>query len=187
MKRYDDTVYKEARQVAVVAHGGQLYDSIFPYSKHLDDVVKVLEGFGHSGRFIVAGYLHDAIEDGGLSYGKIKKHFGFDVAEMVFCVTDEMGRNRDEKKAKTLPKTASNPDAIILKLADRIANIRHGGKIDMYKKEYPAFKAALHPFSPEPAASGMWLTLEQLLGIRAMEALDGSGPVFLNTAVAPNG
>jgi hypothetical protein len=44
---------------------------------------------------------------------------------------------------KTLPKTASNPDAIIVKLADRIANIEHGGKVEMYAKEYDEFKGAL--------------------------------------------
>ena len=158
---YNEKVYKEARQVAVVAHGGQLYDGIFPYSKHLDDVVEVLKSFGFSGKFIVAGYLHDAIEDGGLSYKKISKHFGVEVAEMVYCVTDELGRDRQEKKFKTLPKTGSNPDAIILKLADRIANIQHGGKVGMYKAEYPAFKEAL--WEDRASTSGLWRTLDQLI------------------------
>ena len=165
MKTYTERDYREARMVSVKAHGTQDYDGIFPYKKHLDDVVRVLERFGFSGKYIIAGYLHDIIEDTELSYNKVKRYFGHDIAEMVYCVTDELGRNRIEKKAKTLPKTASNPDAIILKLADRIANIEHGGKIDMYAKEYSEFKTFL--FAPSPSsARDMWLHLDELLKIK---------------------
>lgn len=162
---YKEKIYKEARMVAVKAHSNQSYDEIFPYEKHLDDVVDVLKRFGYSGKYIVAGYLHDSIEDDGISYNDIKKHFGVDVAEMVFCVTDELGRNRKEKKVKTLPKIASNPDAIILKLADRIANIEHGGKIDMYLKEYVEFKGSLFLATPLDARD-MWTHLDKLLNFK---------------------
>lgn len=159
---YTDKMYREARMVGVKAHSNQSYDEIFPYEKHLDDVVEILKRFGFSGKFIIAGYLHDAIEDDGISYNDIKKHFGIDIAEIVYCVTDELGRNRAEKKAKTLPKTASNPDAIILKLADRIANVEHAGKISMYAKEYGEFKEALFVNSKDEAKA-MWDHLDNLL------------------------
>jgi guanosine-3',5'-bis(diphosphate) 3'-pyrophosphohydrolase len=159
---YNEKIYKEARMVAIKAHSNQVYDDIFPYEKHLDDVVDILKRFGYSGKYIVAGYLHDTIEDNGLSYNKIKKYFGFEVAEMVFCVTDELGRTRKEKKEKTLPKTASNPDAIIIKLADRIANIEHGGKLDMYKEEHNEFKGALYHNTPKDAKR-MWEYLDILI------------------------
>ena len=148
--------------VSIQAHGNQTYDGIFPYHKHLDDVVDVLKRFGFSGKYIVAGYLHDIIEDTALSYNKVKKHFGLEVAEMVYCVTDELGRDREEKKKKTLPKTASNPDAIIIKLADRIANLEHGGKIDMYAKEYSGFKGTLFLNTPKDGLA-MWNHLDILL------------------------
>jgi len=166
---YTDKTYKEARMVAVKAHSNQSYDEIFPYEKHLDDVVDVLKRFGFSGKFIVAGYLHDAIEDDGISYNDINRHFNTEVAEMVYCVTDELGRNRREKKVKTLPKTAGNPDAIILKLADRIANIEHGGKIDMYAKEYQEFKGALYLNTPSDGIK-MWEHLDFLLKINLVES-----------------
>jgi (p)ppGpp synthase/HD superfamily hydrolase len=159
---YTEKTYREARMVAVKAHSNQSYDEIFPYEKHVDDVVDVLKRFGYSGKYIVAGFLHDSIEDDGISYNDIKKHFGIEVAEMVYCVTDELGRNRKEKKEKTLPKTAGNPDAIILKLADRIANIEHGGKIGMYETEYSEFKGALLLNTPEHAKA-MWTHLDKLL------------------------
>jgi (p)ppGpp synthase/HD superfamily hydrolase len=166
---YTEKMMKEARMVSIQAHGNQTYDEIFPYHKHLDDVVDVLKRFGFSGKFIVAGYLHDCVEDTALSYGKIKRHYGIDVAEMVYCVTDEMGRDREEKKRKTLPKTASLPDGIILKLADRIANIEHGGKISMYAKEYHQFKGALFLNTPTDGLP-MWEHLDTLLQINLVES-----------------
>ena len=160
--QYTEKTYKEARMVAVVAHSNQRYDEIFPYEKHLDDVVDILKRFGFSGKYIVGGYLHDTMEDDALSYNKIKRHFGVEVAEMVYCVTDELGRNRKEKKAKTLPKTASNPSAIVIKLADRIANMEHGGKLDMYVEEHQEFKNALFDNTPNDAKI-MWNHIEEIL------------------------
>ena len=161
--KYTETTYKEARMVAVKAHAGQDYDGIFPYEKHLDDVVKVLTYYGYAGKFIVAGYLHDVIEDGTVSYSDIREYFGAEIAEMVYCVTDELGRNRKERKSKTLPKTSSNKDAVVVKLADRIANIQHGGKIEMYAKEYQMFKDALYT---EDQDEVLWKHLEKLLQIK---------------------
>jgi GTP pyrophosphokinase len=51
--------------------------------KHLDDVVDVLKRFGYSGKYIIAGYLHDILEDTGLSYNDVKRHFDEEIAEMV--------------------------------------------------------------------------------------------------------
>ena len=164
---FTDKHIREARMVSIQAHGNQTYDEIYPYKKHLDDVVDVLRRFGYGGKFLIAGYLHDIIEDTSLSYNKVKRVYGLEVAEMVYCVTDELGRNREEKKSKTLPKTASNPDAIILKLGDRIANIEHGGKIDMYAKEYNQFKGALYLNTPVDARP-MWDHLEVLLGLNVV-------------------
>lgn len=162
MKIFNEKNYKEARMIGVKAHSNQTYDDIFPYEKHLDDVRDILERFGFSGMYIIGAYLHDAMEDDSISYSKVKKHYGIEIAEMVYCVTDERGRDREEKKRKTLPKTASNSDAIILKLADRIANVEHAGKIEMYAKEYKEFKEALFPHSTQKAKP-MWDHLDSLL------------------------
>jgi (p)ppGpp synthase/HD superfamily hydrolase len=145
--KYTDKLVREARMVAVKGHAAQSYDDIFPYEKHLDDVVDVLKRFDVGNKYLIAGYLSD--------------YFGEEIAEIVYCVTDELGRNRKERKAKTLPKIAQNPDAVIIKLADRIANIEHGGKIDMYAKEYFDFKFAL--YSKDRLAEPMWEHLESLL------------------------
>lgn len=167
---YTDKLLRDALFVAENAHKNQRYDEIFPYMKHIYDVIDVLKRFDFkSNKMLIAAALHDAIEDDGISYNDIKKHFNIEVAEMVYCVTDELGRNRKEKKEKTLPKTAGNPDAIILKLADRIANIEHGGKIDMYAKEYQEFKGALYLNTPTHAKP-MWQHLDKLLQINLVES-----------------
>jgi hypothetical protein len=48
MKTYTKKDYSEARIVAVKGHASQDYDGVFPYEKHLDDVVRVLERCGLS-------------------------------------------------------------------------------------------------------------------------------------------
>ena len=98
---YTEKDYREARMVAVKLHASQSYDEVFPYEKHLDDVVEVLKRFGYSGKYVIAGYLHDILEDTGLSYSDVKRYFGEEIAEMVYCVTDELGRNRKEIKDTT--------------------------------------------------------------------------------------
>jgi guanosine-3',5'-bis(diphosphate) 3'-pyrophosphohydrolase len=161
MKEMNDKLVREARLVAIKAHGNQDYDGIFPYEKHLEDVIDVLKRFHVTDpKYLCAAYLHDVLEDGAVSYTKIKRYFGEDVAEMVYCVTDEMGRNRKEKKKKTLPKTGENPDAVIIKLADRIANIEMGGKIDMYAKEYDEFRS--HLYQADKIAKPLWDHLDKI-------------------------
>ena len=159
--RYDEKLLREAIMVARAAHGEQRYDNIFPYEKHLMDVVDILSDNGYDIKLQICGALHDIVEDCDVSYNKIKDYFGEDVAEIVYCVTDELGRNRKERKAKTLPKIASNPDAVIVKLADRIANIQHGGKVDMYAKEYSNFRDTLK--QPDQLAKPLWDTLDKLM------------------------
>ena len=53
-KPYTEKDFREARMVSIQAHGNQTYDGIFPYHKHLDDVVDVLKRFGFSGKYIIA-------------------------------------------------------------------------------------------------------------------------------------
>lgn len=158
MKRI--TLVKEAAYMAISAHGSQTYDE-YPYYYHLEQVVDVLKEYGYSeDKYIISGYLHDAIEDADISYNDIKKKFGEEIAEIVYCVTDELGRNRKERKAKTLPKIAGNKDAIIVKLADRIANLRSPKMKGMYAKEYAEFKDML--YRPNHA-DDMWKELDKLV------------------------
>ena len=125
---------------------------------------------GHTVAQGYAGYLHDTIEDTTRSFKDISERFGEQVAELVYCVTSELGRNRSERNKKTYPKIAANRQAVVLKLADRIANVEYGlatgGKQDMYAKEFPDFFAGLKGDEANIQREiNMWNHLRRLLGV----------------------
>ena len=158
------TKVKEAAYTAIRLHGMQTYGNDLPYYHHLEQVVDVLKEFGFTDdKFVIAGYLHDVLEDTAISYNDIKYQFGEEIAEIVYAVTDELGRNRKERKSKTYPKIKANPDAIIVKLADRIANVRNSFLTkkkmgEMYIREFDGFKEAL--YTPNTEAEPLWESLE---------------------------
>lgn len=168
-----------AQEFAAKVHQNQFYDR-FPYFKHLEDVYNVLVSAGYSEdteeglNILTAAWLHDCMEDRGVSYSDLKRAFNEDVAEIVFCVTDEIGRNRHEKKEKTYPKIRSNPDAIIVKVADRIANVKNSVNkpksdndfLSMYRKEHKKFKWILQI---PGHATQLWETLDNLLVTKVKE------------------
>ena len=164
MKRNKRNKVEDAKMLAVRMHGLQEYDN-FPYHKHLQDVVDVLIEFGYTHEDqLCAGYLHDVLEDTPLNYNDIAGTFGLDVAEMVYGVTDELGRSRQERKEKTLPKTRSIPTCIPIKLADRVANMRNSiagnhSMANKYAKEYSHFKKSLQI---EGEDEGLWRCLDKL-------------------------
>lgn len=160
-----------ARDYAFKAHQFKTYGG-FPYSKHLEDVSQVLSRFGYTedtptGYLLQpCAFLHDVKEDLGKTTEELISLFGEKIAAIVECVSDEEGDNRKDRKSKTYSKTASNPNAIILKLADRIANVENSLSItkkryfDMYKKEYHDFRQYLY----YPGLSDrMWYHLDGLL------------------------
>ena len=163
-----EQMYKEAEMVAEHLHSNQTYDDIFPYMKHIHDVVSVMKRYGFSGNYIIVAYLHDGIEDSRLTYNKIKKIFNVDCAEMVLSVTNPSdARNRKEKFAITYKKLQVYTNGIPNKLGDRIANVEHGirfesDQLEMYRKEYPEFRAKLRPISPD-STEQMWNDLDRLL------------------------
>jgi len=158
------TLIDKAREFAIKAHGNQTYGTGEPYIVHLEAVANVLFEFGFDDVDLVASaLLHDTIEDTTVNYSDIKNEFNGVIAELVYAVSDELGRNRKERHDKTYPKIAQSPRAIILKLADRIANVRasviSGDKLDMYKKEYADFRLGL--YNGDNLA--MWDEIDKLL------------------------
>ena len=158
---YTEDLLEEAKMLAIRAHGLQEYDG-FPYDKHLKDVDNVLKEFGYDIKYRICAWLHDIYEDTTINYNHVKKYFGEWVAETVYALTDELGRNRKERHEKTLPKLSKCVDAIIVKLADRIANLRNGKKTNsrqfyMYLKEHDEFKKELYHMGD---ADEMWYYLD---------------------------
>lgn len=164
--------YNQARELAITSHKNQKYGDK-PYEYHLQAVVDVLIRFGAklddktTAPILIAAWLHDSLEDTALTYEQIEVQFGQEVAELVWRVTDESGASRKERKSATYCKTQQNPSAVILKLADRIANVEaslaNDSKFSMYKNEYTEFKQALQSPSANSLAIQMWDYLDQFL------------------------
>lgn len=156
---------QRACKFAVKAHGNQKYGK-YPYSYHLSNVVVVLYRFSyHDEELLCAAWLHDVVEDTEVSLEAIQEEFGSGVSNLVGRVTNEEGRTRADRCKKTYPKISGNENSIVLKLADRIANVEQGLKsghsmLSRYQKEFPGFKEALHK---ENHAEELWLHLESLL------------------------
>lgn len=141
------TNVERALNIARRIHAGQTYD-VYSYDYHLIMVWNIAKELGFDEVIQVACILHDAIEDGNLSFKDIELEFGTEIAEIVFCVTDELGRNREERKVKTYPKIRSNWKAVAVKICDRIANARRSQKGNpkkwkMYQKEEGVFRKEL--------------------------------------------
>lgn len=141
------TNLERALMVAERVHFGQSYN-IYPYMYHIRQVVKIAQDLGYDEAIVISCALHDVLEDTSLSYNDIKKAFGEEVAEIVFAVTDELGRNRVERKMKTYPKIRANWKATVVKICDRVANMIHSKDynrklFEMYQKEHDSFCDAL--------------------------------------------
>jgi guanosine-3',5'-bis(diphosphate) 3'-pyrophosphohydrolase len=157
-----------AREFAISAHRDQQYGDE-PYATHLDAVASVLAPYGEMAQII--GYLHDVVEDTGTHLEIVQKEFGDPVATAVGLVTDEPGANRRERKARTNAKLsavgAENALALMVKTADRLANLRasaggrSGSKLVMYRREHPEFRAAVYRAG---LCDELWLEMDRILG-----------------------
>lgn len=151
-----------AKFFASVKHQNQLYATGLPYTHHLEAVEGVLRKFLIVGDILLqAAWLHDVVEDTNTKVKEIAEMFGEEVAVLVAAVTNEPGENRKVRAALTYPKIRNTKSAVCLKLADRIANVEHGGKlVDMYKREYEDFRRALYT---KDEYENMWNHLDGLM------------------------
>lgn len=163
--------YFLAKMFARGLHYNQKYGNDEPYMVHLADVDRILVEFGYlSMRWVeirIAAWLHDAVEDQDVALDDIEELFGKVVRDIVWCVTDGEGKNRRERHEHTYLKLNRNRKAVILKLADRIANVRQSlkpgskGKLSMYKKEWAGFQDALRHNSTQEELP-LWQELDRL-------------------------
>ena len=157
----------KAKAFAEERHRDQMYGGL-PYSQHLLDVVNVAREYGLPDYIQVAAWLHDVLEDTNTTFDELMWLFGVKVFDLVNAVTNEKGKNRKERHAKTHPKVRQYPDAVALKLCDRIANVRaclenNSSLLQMYIKEYQEFRDALYrPGEWET----LWKELDSLLAFK---------------------
>lgn len=148
-------ILQRSRDFAIEAHGDQKYGKTLPYSIHLDLVVSVMARFKvMDNHVLAAGYLHDTIEDTDVTKDDLLEAFGERVALLVDAVTDGPGKNRKERKERVYTQIPRVPGSIVVKLADRIANVEQSlrmdneGLLQMYAKEQPYFNERLRVFKP---------------------------------------
>jgi (p)ppGpp synthase/HD superfamily hydrolase len=172
---------QESLRFAAEAHveAGDRYGHL-PYKFHLLAVLSVLFEFGETNReILVAAPLHDVVEDTPVTKEQVAALFGSRVAALVDAVSDPPGhKNRKTRKAAAYPRMKVVGGAVILKLADRIANVRscwaeatankqNKSLLGMYKKEYGGFRKALRPAfgigHPSATEQAMWNELDHLL------------------------
>jgi guanosine-3',5'-bis(diphosphate) 3'-pyrophosphohydrolase len=167
----DSTTVAAAREFACAAHDAQRYGDL-PYSFHLDAVAALLERYGPAHQ--VVGYLHDVVEDTAVTVDDISRLFGPLVATCVSLLSDGPGASRKERKeainARLGEVLAASDEAIalVVKVADRLANVRHcvaGGtenreKLERYRREHGEFRAAVY----RPGlAEALWQELDALV------------------------
>lgn len=116
-------IVSAARLFAVERHAaiGQRYGGE-SYEVHLAHVVRVLTDAGADAELQASGWLHDTVEDCGVTVGDIRAAFGERVAAIVHAVSGE-GSTRQERNAAIYSRIAACPEAAIVKVADRIANV----------------------------------------------------------------
>ncbi len=148
-----------------------LYDGQ-PYSVHLEHVWDIANQYAYlcqipgeeQPHVFAAAACHDLIEDTTTSYNDLVKEIGVKAADIVYNVSNELGKNRQERALKTYPKIASCSLSTFVKLCDRLANIRYSSRsgssmFEKYKKEHRQFKEQLE----KQEHFKLWLEIEKEL------------------------
>ena len=94
---------EKAVEFATLAHEGQLRKlSKQPYIIHPLKVSKILEEAGFNEELVIAGLLHDTVEDTDTTIAQIEKEFGPKVASYVIAHTEDKTKTWEERKQHTL-------------------------------------------------------------------------------------
>jgi (p)ppGpp synthase/HD superfamily hydrolase len=98
-----------------------------PYINHLIEVAELIAASSDilDTNLILAGFLHDTIEDTGVTASELEQRFGGDVASLVLEATDDKSLPKETRKALQVETAAhKSPRAQTLKLADKVSNLR---------------------------------------------------------------
>jgi GTP pyrophosphokinase len=122
---------KKALQVAFDAHKTQTRENGEPYITHPIEVARILISLKADSATICAALLHDVVEDTPVKLSQIKEDFGEEISTLVEGVTKIGGIHFDSKEdytaeniRKVLLATTKDIRVILIKLADRLHNMR---------------------------------------------------------------
>ena len=167
----DEALLRRAYEFSARAHEGQTRRSGEPYLQHPLAVAGILTFLKLDVTAIVAGLLHDTLEDTVATQEELQTHFGDEVAHLVEGVT-KIGqipfRTYEEKQAenfrKMLLSMADDIRVVFIKLADRLHNMQTLGHLPERKQKQIA-QETLEIYSPlanRLGMSGMKQELEDL-------------------------
>ena len=153
---------RHALKLSEEAHSNQLRRSGDPFITHPLEVAKILTSIKLDADSIVAGLLHDTLEDTNLNIEDINKNFGYQIVELVDGLTKinkyslkVNNQKFGENYKKLILATTKDLRVILIKLADRLHNMR---TIQFIKDENKKTKIALETlevFAPLAQRLGM--------------------------------
>ena len=122
-----DAIFR-AIEFAAKAHAGQYRKSTkIPYLIHPLGVGKILIDYGCSANIVIAGILHDTVEDTNTTLNAIKRNFGNQVARIAEYVSEHNKTDTwENRKKRTIEHIRQrNPlDVLLVECADKLDNIR---------------------------------------------------------------
>lgn len=140
----NEPLIRSAYELAAKCHEGQFRDSGEPYIMHPLNVANILAELNMDDTTIMAGLLHDVVEDTNITLDQIAEKYGSDMKILIDGVTklDKLEyRSKQEHHAENLRKMflamAKDVRIILIKLADRLHNMRtlDSHHSDLRKKE----------------------------------------------------
>jgi len=175
-------VVRTAYEFAARAHHGQVRKTGEPYLEHPLSIAMDLADFHLDADTIVAALLHDVPEDCGVSLNEVEATFGSQVAKLVDGVTkldkitsrtqveETKSKVQTENLRKMLLATAEDLRVILIKLADRLHNMRTLGALPPEKRRAIA-QETLEIYAPLAHRLGVRNTKWQLedLAFRYLE------------------
>ncbi len=117
---------QKAAAYAARAHEGALRKgSSMPYIVHPKEVAAIVAAMGGAQEEIAAAYLHDVIEDAGITYEQLLDEFGRTVADLVLAESEDKTKTWMERKQATINRlrTAAREEKLIT-FADKLSNLR---------------------------------------------------------------
>lgn len=131
MKNFDEELFTKAYYIAEKLHDGQKRNSGEPYFIHPCNVALILIKLNMDEATIIAGLLHDVLEDTPMTYEEMEEQVGSEITKLVDGVTKLKKiqyKTKQENQADNIRKMilamAKDIRVIIIKLADRLHNMR---------------------------------------------------------------
>jgi GTP diphosphokinase / guanosine-3',5'-bis(diphosphate) 3'-diphosphatase len=159
----------KAYDFALKAHQTQKRDEGSPYIVHPIAVANILTELKLDSATIATGLLHDTIEDTHATYETIKSEFGYEVADLVDGVTKisefentAAPNSRAENFRKLILATSKDIRVLLVKLADRLHNMRTIEFVKDKEKQIRKAKETMEIYSPLADRMGMHRIRDEL-------------------------